>query len=139
MGNLLCRPDPSLADKRWYHGGITHRQAINRLEYASHSNPNGTYLVYDDNPREGKYWLCVYHNGGSHRCRITRTRSGDGYVLGRESRRPGVHTRVHSTVRRLIKYHRGLTGRPITLDRGGQVILSHRYVYIDHYMDQDDG
>ena len=67
---------------------------------------------------------CVYHNGRSHRCRITRTRSGDGYVVGRE--RAGV--RVHSTVKNLIKYHRGWTGRPITLDSGEQVTsLSHSH------------
>lgn len=108
-------------DKKWYHGGITEDEAINRLRMA---HENGTYLVYDNPSRRGEYILLVYSDSELHRWRIIRRKDGM-YVLGDDV--PGART--HDSVAKLIKYHRGLTGKPIMFAEGGRVTLGD-YAYM---------
>lgn len=115
-------------DQRWYHGRITDDEADRRLRCVSCKGRNGEYLVYD-NPwpsREGEYALLVYKDGELHKWRITR-RADDKYVLGED--KPGA--RAHISVKKLIEYHRGLTGKAIPLEQGGQVTLSG-YAYVKY-------
>ena len=111
-------------DKRWYHGGITDAQADYRLR--SVTTKDGTYLVYDNPTARGEYVLVVSVGGKLHRWRIIRRSSDNKFVLGKDS--PGA--RAHESVRKLIKYHRGLNGKPIMLEHGGRVILND-YAYVD--------
>ena len=112
--------------KRWYHGRITDEAADARLRAATAdgSDSDGTYLVYDNPRREGGFILLVYHRGELHRWRITRRRSDNMYILGRDW--PDV--KGFKTVDKLIHHHRGVTGVPINLERGGLVTLTKAYV-----------
>ena len=112
-------------DKKWYHGGITDSQANFRLRSVAGEGRNGTYLVYDNPSRRGEYVLLVYKNGELHRWRIIR-RKDNKYVLGEDT----PDARAHDTVRKLIKYHRGINGKPILLEHGGRVTLGD-YAYVD--------
>ena len=111
-------------DKKWYHGGITDAQADFRLR--SVTQKDGTYLVYDNPAARGEYILLVTVNRQQHRWRIVKRRSDDMFVLGEAA--PGA--RGHESVRKLIKYHRGVTGKPIMLEHGGRVVLGD-YAYVD--------
>ncbi len=111
-------------DKKWYHGAITDDQASERL-IGAHPE-NGSYLVYDDPKHAGQYILVVYKKQEVHRWGIKRRRDGM-YILGDDC--PGAI--AHETVRLLIKYHRGVNGKPIKLAGGGVVRLTKSYVYID--------
>ena len=102
-------------DKKWYHGGITEDQAIERLRTA---HQNGTYLVYDNPSRRGEYALLAYSHGRLHHWRITRRTDGMYMLEGNTS-----GARAHDSLKKLIKYHRGITGKPIVLAHGGRVIL----------------
>ena len=110
-------------DKKWYHGGITDAQAEYRLR--SVTQKDGTYLVYDNPAARGEYILLVTVNRKQHKWRIVKRRDGM-FVLGEAA--PG--TRGHESVRKLIKYHRGVTGKPIMLEHGGRVVLGD-YAYVD--------
>ena len=69
--------------------------------------------------------LLVNVDGELHRFKIIRRRSDDQYVLGKDSPR----ALAHESVRKLIKYHRGLNGKPIMLEDGRRVVLGD-YVYL---------
>ena len=122
-------------DKRWYHGGIGDEEAEYGINHSGGGKPkDGTYLVYDNPRRKYGYILLVHYKGELHKWKINRVRKrtnsqGDEkfvYVLGDDG--PGVTT--HKTVRLLIKYHRGMRGKPIKLESGGKVVLSPDYVYV---------
>ena len=111
-------------EKKWYHGGITDAEANYRVRSVAAKGGNGTYIVYDNPSRKGEYVLLVYKDGELHRWRIIK-RKDNKYVLGED--KPGV--RAHDTVRKLIKYHRGINGKPIMLEHGGRVTLGD-YAYV---------
>ena len=120
-------------DKSWYHGGIREKQAENRINHSGGGKKDGTYLVYDNPRRKYGYILLVHYKRELHKWKINRVKrtnsQGDEkfvYVLGEDG--PGVLT--HKTVRLLIKYHRGMRGKPIKLENGGKVVLSPDYVYV---------
>ena len=112
-------------EKKWYHGGISHREAEYRLRVSSPSVEDGTYLVYDCPEKKNEYVLLVYSQGRFHKWRIIRRQSDGQYVLGEDG--PGVKT--YSSVSRLIKHHRGVTGKHVKLEHGGSVKLTD-YVYV---------
>ena len=129
-------------DRRWYHGGISDNEAQLRLKDMEGVGERGVYLVFD-NP---EYQKAPSSRSGSHssqhndkaryilmllkdmlifRWYITR-RSSDGlYVIGDDN----ADSRGHSSVRKLIEYHRGYTGKPLPLVRGGRVVLGD-YCYV---------
>ncbi len=110
--------------KTWYHGRISDEQATSRLLDARPPPENGTYLVYDDPRHTGRYILIAYKNRKVHKWNITRRRDGM-YILGVD--RPGAI--AHETVRLLIKYHRGINGKPLKTEAdGGFVKLTKSYV-----------
>ena len=112
-------------DKKWYHGGISTREAEYRLRSSSPSVEDGTYLVYDNPSKRGEYVLLVYSRGSFYKWRIFRRRSDGQYVLGEDG--PGVKT--YKSVSKLIKHHRGITGKYLKLEHGGTVKLTD-YVYV---------
>ena len=123
-----------LEEKRWYHGNISDEEAESRLRRGC-GGKDGTFLVYD-NPsgREGSYKLPVYYQGQEDfikELEINRmkhiTDEGEkfGYVLGEG----GTGAIVHSSVKELVKYHRGLTGVSIQLKDGRKVKLTE-HVYL---------
>ena len=112
-------------EKKWYHGGISHREAEYRLRSSSPSVEDGTYLVYDNPMKRGEYVLLVYNKGSFYKWKIIRRPSDGQYVLGEDG--PGVKT--YESVRELIKHHRGVTGKHIKLEHGGTVRLRD-YVYV---------
>ena len=118
--------DGAPTNKRWYHGGITDREADARMKSATAdgSDSDGTYLVYDNPRREGGYILLAHHRGELHRWRISKRRSDNMYILGRD----GPDVKGFETVRKLIHHHRGITGFPIKLEHGGAVKLTKAYV-----------
>ena len=111
-------------DKKWYHGSITDAQAEYRLR--SVPQKDGTYLMYDNPAARGEYILLVTVNRQQHRWRIVKRGSDGMFVLGEAT--PGALG--HESVRKLIKYHRGVTGKPIMLKHGGRVVLGD-YAYVD--------
>ena len=113
---------PNPRQQKWYHGRIKNALAERRLNSVVEGRPrsNGTYLVYDNPsyPSEESrdmYVVLVYKDKGMHRCMIRR-QSDEKFVAGS-------NPRAHSTVKKLIKYHRGVFGRSMPLERGGQVVL----------------
>ena len=120
-------------DKDWYHGGITDQEADRRLrsvtiggdKLANWSKYDGTYLVYDNPGRRDEYILLVFYRGDLCKWKISRRSSDGQYILGDD----GPDVIGHETVRKLIKYHRGATGKPIKLQHGGTVTLSKSYAY----------
>lgn len=116
-------------DRRWYHGGISDAEAKLRLQETPEPGERGVYLVYDDNDNPGGYVLMLFKDATIHRWRITRRGSDGKYVLGDDN----PQSRGHGSVRKLIEYHRGFTGKPIPLDHGGRVVLGD-YAYVG-----DDG
>lgn len=112
-------------DKRWYHGGITDAEA-DRAIRSSGISKNGLYLVYDNPTARREYVLLVYVDNELHRFRIIRRRRDNQFVLGKDT--PGA--KAHESVRKLIKYHRGLNGKPLMLEDGRRVKLGD-YVYLD--------
>ena len=112
-------------DKKWYHGRISHREAEDRLSVLSPSIEDGTYLVYDCPAKKNEYVLLVYSQGSFYKWRIIRRQSDGQYVLGEDV--PGVKT--YNSVSKLIKQHRGITGKHIQLEHGGTVKLTH-YAYV---------
>jgi hypothetical protein len=132
MGDLFsCLYDPPFEDVTvyegapigmdWYHGRIENARADGRMRVAS--GVNGAYLVYDNPTKRGEYFLLVNHNNRTHRFKISRRKSDGKYLLG-----SGVQSvRVHDTVEELIKYHRGVFGKPIPMACGA-ITLSRDYV-----------
>ena len=116
-------------DRRWYHGRISDAEAKLRLQDTPEPGERGVYLVYDDNDNPDGYVLMLFKDATIHRWRITRRGSDGKYVLGGDN----PQSRGHSSVRKLIEYHRGFTGKPIPLDHGGRVVLGD-YAYVG-----DDG
>lgn len=112
-------------NKKWYHGGISHREAEYRLRRSSPPVEDGMYLVYDNPAKRHEYVLLVYSQGSFYKWRIIRRRSDGQYVLGEDG--PGVKT--YKSVSKLIKHHRGMTGKPMKLEHGGTVKLTD-YVYV---------
>ena len=114
-----------LGEKRWYHGKISHREAEARLREGAGGN-DGSYLVYD-NPNEKGFILLVYYKGDLVQRKIRNRQPGsnmsDSFILGDGG--PG-----YKTVRKLIKAHRGVFGRPIMLESGETVTLSKSYVFV---------
>ena len=111
-------------DKKWYHGKISNDEADFRLRMGA-GGTDGSYLVYDNPRRRGQYILLVYHDRQLLRWKITRRTRDGKYILGEDG--PGVVG--YSSVRELIKAHRGITGKPIKMQNGGVLTLSKAYVY----------
>ena len=114
-----------LEEKRWYHGNISHEEAESRLRRGC-GGKDGTYLVYDSpSSREGSYMyvLLVYYQGEIKRLEIKREKrkidEGEKFVYVLERSKT-----THKDVRSLIKYHRGVTGKPIELSDGKKIVLS---------------
>ena len=121
VGDVVGAP----IDRKWYHGGINLREAEYRMRSCDPKiRRDGTYLVYDNPRRRGEYVLLVYHKNELRRWKIIRRERDGKYVLGEDS--PGAV--AHTSVRKLIEYHRGITGKPIKLEHGGSLKLSD-YVY----------
>jgi hypothetical protein len=122
-------------DKRWFHASITHREAEGRLRESGsddHDGPDGrsdgygSYLVYTDPSRDGSYVLLVLYRGKVYRWKIHR-RGRDGlYVLGDDIE----GGKGYRSVSKLIKNHRGITGKPITTGDGHHIKLSRSYAYM---------
>ena len=116
-------------DRRWYHGGINSRVAEQRLKSAAYGDgaacDNGVYLVYDDPRTRGNYILLAMYERKCVRWNIVRRADGT-YILGMDG--PGVVS--HSSVRKLIEYHRGLNGRPIKVQQGGTLKLRRDYAMV---------
>ena len=120
-----------LEEKRWYHGNISHDEAESRLRRGC-GGKGGTYLVYDNpSSRKGSYMYklpAYYQEDIIKELEINRVKlEGEkfGYVLGEGG--PGAI--VHSSVKELVKYHRGLTGVPIQL-RDGRKFKLTEHVYL---------
>ena len=113
-------------DKKWYHGNISDQEAERRLRLGAEGN-NNSYLVYDNARRPDEYVLIVINQGNFYRWRIMRRQSDSKYILGEDI--PGAEG--FPTVRELINYHRGITGKPIITDSGLTLTLSKSYVYCD--------
>lgn len=112
-------------DKKWYHAKITDEEAERRLRQGS-GGINGSYLVYDNPNKRGQYVLLVTHKGNLHRWRILHREADSKYILGKDG--PGVEG--YSSVRELIKAHRGIRGKPLKTERGISLKLSKEYVYV---------
>ena len=82
------------------------------------------YLVYDSPTSKRDYVLLVKVDNELHRFKIVKRRSDNQYVLGSDTQ----GTLGHKSVRKLIKYHRGMTGKPLILNDGRRVVLGD-YVY----------
>ena len=106
--------------KPWYHGSISKEEAEYRLESVSTGlRAKGTFLVYFDS---SGYVLLVFKKR-LHRCRI-RDRGGSKFVLEVESAdSETLNPESHSSVTELVKYHKGLSGKPIKLSRTESVKL----------------
>ena len=118
-----------LEEKRWYHGNISDDEAESRLRRGC-GGKDGTYLVYDSpSSHKGSYKLPVYYQGEIIKeLEINRVKhEGEKfvYVLGEGG--PGAI--VHSSVKELVKYHRGLTAEAIQLKDGRKVKLTE-HVYL---------
>ena len=83
---------------------------------------DGSYVVYDHPDRENSFALLVWWKGHVHKLSINEVRSTDDegreYVLVED-----VNQKKHSTVKALIKYHRGVTGVAIQLEDGTRITL----------------
>ena len=112
-GTLTSSGTPT--DKLWYHGNISHARAERMIPAVC---SNGLYLVYDSPTSKRDFILLVKLDDEVHRFDIVKRRS-DQYVLGSDT----LEIRAHESVRKLIKYHRGLTGKPINLKDGRHVVL----------------
>ena len=108
-------------DKGWYHGGITDAKADSSIPKVCN---NGLYLVYDCPTSKRDFILLVMAGNKLHRLRIVKRRCDNQYVVGRDIQA----ALGHESVRKLIKYHRGLTGKPLILRNGRRVVLGD-YVY----------
>ena len=118
--------DGAPQDKRWYHGPIDHWEAKNRLKNAP-GVTDGTYLVYDNPKKEGEFFLLVFQKGSVHRFCIEQPAEGKFILCDRHN--PSIVNRVeHSSVRELIRYHRGISGRPLHLEEGRGVLKLTDYV-----------
>ena len=113
-------------EKKWYHGGISDYEAERRIRASSPSVEDGTYLVYDNPSKKNEYVLLVYRQGRLYKWRIIRRRSDGQYVLGED----GPDVKTYRSVSKLVKHHRGMTGKPMKLEHGGTVKLGD-YVYVD--------
>ena len=122
-------------NKKWYHGGITDEEARIRLRSVTGgedtenvdnwSEYTGVYLVYDNHGRQDEYTLLVYYRGDLCKWMISRRKSDGQYILGKD----GPNVSGHKSVRNLIHYHRGATGKAIKLQHGGTVTLKKSYPY----------
>lgn len=112
--------------KRWYHGDITLSEAQNRMRLAP-SRKDGTYLVYDNKFSEGNYILLVYYNEEFNKFHIRRS-GAQKYVLKDFTLDPV----EHDSVRKLIKHHRGITGKSIKLEHSGSIKLTDCVVNPEH-------
>ena len=88
---------------------------------------NGSYVVYDhpDLDRENSFVLLVWWKGHVHKLSINEARSTDDEGREKVEYTPGedVKQKKHSTVKALIKYHRGVTGVAIQLEDGTRITL----------------
>ena len=114
-------------DKKWYHANISNDEAERRLRSAGRGI-DGAYLVYDNPRKSGEYVLIVLKSNRVYRWKICQRKSDKQYVLGDDV--PG--SEGYTTVRELIKAHRGVTGKPIKTDGGLSITLNRSYVYIDN-------
>ena len=118
-------------DRRWYHGGISDNEAKQRLKSMAGVGERGSIYLVFDNPEYNKRLSLHQHNTKARyilmllkretivRWYITR-RTLDGlYVIGDDN----ADSRGHASVRKLIEYHRGWTGKPLPLKNGGRVVL----------------
>ena len=107
--------------KEWYHGNITNNEAEERLKFAARED--GNYLVYDfynqAGPVHGEYKLLVYYDEGKvYRRKISRREDGR-FILG-EDRTAMVES--YASVGKLIKAHRGMTGKPLARLADGRLV-----------------
>ena len=113
-----------LTGKTWYPGNISHKEAVSRLMEDSERS-DGSYVVYDHPDRENSFALLVWWKGLVHKLSINEARSTDDE--GREKVEytlvEDVNQKKHSTVKALIKYHRGVTGVAIQLEDGTRITL----------------
>ena len=121
-------------DRKWYHGKISLEKAEYRMQTCRPGiRKDGTYLVYDNPKSPGEYVLLVYYKSELRKWKIIRRDEDQRYVLGNDS--PGAV--AHTSVRKLIEYHRGICGEPIKLQQGGSLKLSD-YVFQSHYEQSSD-
>ena len=112
-------------EKKWYHAKISNEEAERRLRQGSRGH-NGSYIVYDNPHRSGQYILIMIHDEMLYRWKIMLRVSDGKYIIGNDS--PGVVG--YSTVKELIKAHRGFKGKTLKTERGKSLKLSREYVYI---------
>ena len=74
--------------------------------------------------------MLVYYKEKTLQWKIQRMPSDGMYILGED----GLRVTRYKTVKKLIKAHRGVMGRPIKLQGGGVVTLSKSYVSVYHYI-----
>lgn len=115
--------------KRWYHGDITPAQAQTRMRSAR-VRKDGTYLVYKNRFSPGDYILLVYYSKEYHKLHIRRRSDNRKYVLKDYTYEPV----QHDSVKKLVKYHRGLLGKSIQLQQKGSVRLKECVVNPEHEM-----
>ena len=110
--------ESSLVGKKWYHGDITPSQAQARMRSAR-VRKDGTYLVYKNRFSQGDYILLVYYNKEYHKIHIRRRSDNRKYVLKDFTYEPV----QHDSVKKLVKYHRGILGKSIQLQHKGSIKL----------------
>ena len=110
----------NLVGKRWYLGKLSHKEAVSRLMEDS-DRSDGSYVVYDHPDRENSFVLLVWHKDEIRKWSINGLKctghKNMEFVLGKD----GQDVKRHSTVKALIKYHRGVTGKPIQLADGTHI------------------
>ena len=114
-----------LTGKTWYLGNIlSYQEAVSRL-IEDGDRSDGSYVVYDHPDRENSFALLVWWKGLMYKLSLNEVRSTDDegrekmeYVLVED-----VNQKKHSTVKALIKYHRGVTGVAIQLEDGTRITL----------------
>ena len=116
--------------KDWYHASITNDEAEHRLKFTA--NEDGNYLVYDfyneTGPVHGEYKLLVYYDEGKvYRRKISRRPDGK-FILGEDKT---AMVESYTSVRKLIKAHRGVRGKPLARLADGRVVkLTRDYIKV---------
>ena len=105
----------------WYHGQISHREAVRRMKSVKPSPVEGTCLVYDSPDTRGEYVLLFCHRNKLYRCSIVRRFNDGKYVLGED--RPT--SRAFASVEKLIHYYRNSQGKTFQVESGGRVKLGN--------------
>ena len=123
---LIVTQAEVLTGKTWYLGNISDQEAVSRLMEDS-DRSDGSYVVYDHPDLKNSFVLLVWWKGLVHKLSINEVWSTDDegrekveYALGED-----VNEKKHSTVKALIKYHRGVTGKQtsIQLKDGTRITL----------------